>query len=262
MQYDAVGLSANDLSAGYAFFKDESLNTIPFVSANIYDEAGIPVFQPYILKTSGSQQIMVTGLTGTGPETFDNLNIRDWRTCFAEIMRTAPTGNSIYVVLSSLSKADNISLLEEFPMVDVVISASRVFPRVPVTVTGTTLVARSGDQGKYLGRLDIDWRGNFDWGRAEPGRRQTLSDKIRTTDWYIEEFSKQQQHERVKKLQAARKQLEQQLADLPSDIEDGDKQVLNGYKFTSIPIVPGNRPDHIQAIVEEITRGIKEYNDR
>lgn len=69
MKYDAVNVSYQDLGAGLKFLRqEETTPSLPFVSANILDAAGQPIFKPYRvalaeLRNGDAVQVGIIGVT-------------------------------------------------------------------------------------------------------------------------------------------------------------------------------------------------------
>ena len=98
---------------------------------------------------------------------------------------------NLIVVLSSLSKEMNVTLLKEFPDIDFIISTDKQ-RRAPTRVKDAYILS-SGDKGKYLGNLDISLNSSErPLGLKDIGRKRKLESTLSWTKRSISQLKQTQ----------------------------------------------------------------------
>jgi hypothetical protein len=168
--YDAVAVGPTDLAAGVEFLKRSGPRDFPWLSANLRDKKGIPIFPATRIIKRGAIDIGILGLTGP-QATALGTQVVDWRAVLPEQLDRLGKECQLVIVLSSLPAGDNIEIAKEYPQVQILIAAGQQQPdKALPRVENGTLVTQTLNQGKTLGVLDLDWApGNgWDMGPAEP----------------------------------------------------------------------------------------------
>lgn len=227
------------------------------------------VFKPYIIKEFGRTKIGIIGLSDSGNRSFDDFIIKDWRVSLKEHLEAVEKQCDLILILSNLSKAENLELQTFSPTADIVITSRDKAANRPPKFIGPTMFSQSGNRGKYLTALELQWVKHGEWQTQGPSKLEQLNNNLKTTEWYIEEFSKQDNpnnsqppSSRILRLQAQRDTLKEQIASLKRENTAGKESIANSYNSRIIPIIPRTTPDHIQDIVREITSSINRYNQQ
>ncbi len=168
MLYDAVGVSASDLSAGTAFFRQTMDELFPWVAANVYDKNGNLLFPPHIIKQLATMTIGIIGLTGNDGHSIAGCTIGDWRESLQKEITLLENRCDILVVLSNLSESENREIQANFKQIDIIVAADRKRANIQPRAGQNSLLVQSGNRGKYLGKLDITWNGRGHWQADSP----------------------------------------------------------------------------------------------
>lgn len=161
--YDAVAVGPHDLPAGIDFLQETAAKGFPWLSANIVSADGKPVFAPFLKISKNGLTIGVIGLTGTVSALPGQIQISDWHLSIRPLLQTLSPSCDLVVVLSSLPDEDNKQVMETHPEINILISADRRLGNVHPKIVHSTLTAQVMSQGKYLGKLDIDWKKGRPW---------------------------------------------------------------------------------------------------
>ena len=173
MGYDAVAVGPLDLVAGTEFLVNKGRPAFPWISANLMDADNRPVFRPFIIKQTGQTTTGIIGLTGA-TSLPANLHTGDWHTILpAQLQILAQKCNHI-ILLSNLPKQENDEIAQRYPAIRIIISADPQFSNLSPTISNSTLITQTAQQGKYLGELDIEWGNTGTWG-ADPDKPQGTS---------------------------------------------------------------------------------------
>lgn len=218
----AVNVGATEVSFGPSFFREERNGEFPWVSSNILDEKGKPLFRPYVLKEVGGIRIGVAGVAG--PE-LDSLvrstfgggcsvddPVRSVRRVAGELSGRA----DVVVLLAAMPDEEIRSLAGENPGVCFIIGGEGGTVNPPYWI-GRIPVVYAGIDGKYLGRLELTcgkgMKGFVDSGR-ETGLRKEIDDIGRRMD-VLERARRNRPTETAEKmigeLAARKSKLEQEL---------------------------------------------------
>jgi hypothetical protein len=168
MLYDAVAVSASDLSAGAEFFRQTTNEGFPWVAANVYDKNNNLLFAPHIIKQQETMTIGIIGLTGNDGYSVAGCAIGDWREPLHKQITLLENRCDILVVLSNLSESENREVQRDFNQVDIIVAADKKNANIQPRAEQNSLLVQSGDRGKYLGKLDITWNGRGKWLAGSP----------------------------------------------------------------------------------------------
>lgn len=153
MGYDAVAVGAGDLAAGVDFLRKNA--KMPWVSANLADTEGKPLFPASLILTRGELRIGVIGLTGAVPVNQPTLRAVDWRKPLGEALNTLRGQCHLVVVLSNLGTEDNAKLVRDYPQIDLLVTADLNRGNVAPRPDEKPWVVQTMSQGKTLGVLTL-----------------------------------------------------------------------------------------------------------
>lgn len=147
---------------------------------------GEPVFKPFRKISKNGLTIGIIGLTGPGSALPGQIQIVDWSLALGPLLQTLLPSCDLIVILSSLSDEDNRQVIKTHPEVDILISADRRLGNVPPTIIENTLTAQVVSQGKYLGKLAVDWKKGRPWSRDLNQEIATLQEQLALIDRRIQ----------------------------------------------------------------------------
>lgn len=163
MAVDAVAVGPHDLAGGIDFLKNDQFKSFPWLSANLVDKHGNPLFSATKIVERGAMKIGIIGLTGPIAAPSPEIIVADWRKVLPEHLEQLAKECQLVVVLSSLSSEDNAELARQFPMLSVLITADKKQGNILPRVENNTLVTQTMSQGKYLGILNLDLTPGGSW---------------------------------------------------------------------------------------------------
>jgi 2',3'-cyclic-nucleotide 2'-phosphodiesterase (5'-nucleotidase family) len=186
MAYDAVGIAGRDLAAGLDFLlKMQSRAKFPLLSANLVrSSTDKPLFPPFIIKDAGNLRIGIIGLTGPDAGRFispgDNAVLMSWQKVLGPIVSPLAAECDLILLLSSYPLIENEKIAEEFPDIHIIIQTGYRGANSAPKLTTNSLICQTGQQGKYLGVLQVDWQPSKKWGVANV--QKYLATKTRELD--------------------------------------------------------------------------------
>ena len=243
MGYDAVAVSAIDLTAGKEFFDSSAEDHYPWISANIFDSNGKALFKPYIVKKIGGITVAVVGITGPGSQSSQWAVITDWQESLHRQLQDLDSQADMVVLLSNLPSPDIRSIVQLFPQIDLIISADRKRGNLSPYISGNSVISQTQARGKYLGQLSIEFQKSGRWYSDNSRNIEALEDRIKSVNNQINRYQKKSDKQRntagrAEKLTSVKKDLEQQLAAEKSSRMDFPDQTANRFKANFIPVKP------------------------
>ncbi|MGW8194652.1 MAG: UshA-like (seleno)protein [Desulforhopalus sp.] len=266
LHYDGVAVSAGDLRAGLDFFRQGSASSLPWLSANITSDNGALVFPAHAIKKIGNVTIGIIGLTGKSNHIPQGIIINDWQLALAEEITELEGGCDLLVVLSNLPEKEHSSIAEKFPQVNIVIGGDERGRTMQAKVVGNCLYASGGNRGKYIGRLDIQYRLHGPWRSAQSGVTVQQKKKLEAIDRQIALLQKKQEREgvdfgnRLTRMHAYRKTLAGQLREAEVDAGEATLGETNTFASTFLPVRPSTSPADMQHIVNDVKQSTATYN--
>ncbi|MBU0675363.1 MAG: hypothetical protein KJ950_12025 [Proteobacteria bacterium] len=260
--YDAVGITGQDLAAGYDFLnKIKKESNFAWLSANLYlKDSVLPLFQPFLSKMIGNQAITIIGLTGPGldgdRQLEEKIVIRPWQEILPDLLNTSKIKNTFIILLTDLDRKSCQEITELYPSINLIIQAANQDENIsPVPLNETTLLTSTGRKGKFTGLLSISWINGGRWdGRltAELSRKKIARDRV---DLLIDQYTgNPEKTELIKKLQEKRTILSAELAQLELKTSQLE-QASYSIKFSAIESTLPDAPD-VSQIVEETKRQV------
>jgi 2',3'-cyclic-nucleotide 2'-phosphodiesterase (5'-nucleotidase family) len=262
MQVDAVAVGPLDLAAGLALLQTSQKQGFPWLSANLLDQKGHPLFQPMLIKKIGKMKAGIIGLTGAVSSLPTGITRADWQTVLPALIKKTTRQCDILILLSSLSPAENQEIAQQFPALHLILAADLGSGNMNPQQVNNTLITQTDRQGKYQGILTIDWQKSGRWGKAKEEELAELRNRLSALDWQIQRMRQQtdlQQPEYIDKIAVVEKDkqaVEQQIKTLASDSANG-KPAPCSFSHTflvlqqSLPEAP-----EIKGIVTEIKQQI------
>ncbi len=186
MQVDAVAVAPLDLAAGLALLKTSQQQGFPWLSANLLDQHGHPLFQPVRIKKIGKIKAGIIGLTGAVSPLPAGVTYADWRTILPALIKKTARQCDILILLSSLTPAENQEIAQQFPALHLILAADLGSGNMNPQQVNNTLITQTDRQGKYQGILTIDWQKSGRWGKAREEELVELRNRLGALDWQIQ----------------------------------------------------------------------------
>ncbi len=138
----------------------------PLLSANLHADPALPV-QPFArFDPPGGPRIAVLGLTTkelvttTHPRNARGITMEDPMEVAAKLVPALDKEAELVIVLSHLGFAEDQTLAEQVPGIDLIVGGHNHFVFDQPKQVGDTLILQAGDRGRYLGRLDLVMEGD------------------------------------------------------------------------------------------------------
>lgn len=272
MQVDAVAVAPLDLAAGLALLKTSQQQGFPWLSANLLDEKGRPLFQPVRIKKIGKIKAGIIGLTGAVSSLPAGVTRPDWRTMLPALIKKTARQCDILILLSSLSPAENQEIARQFPALHLILAADLGSGNMNPQQVNNTLITQTDRQGKYQGILSIDWQKSGKWGKTKDEELTDLRNRLGALDWQIQRMRQRtdlQQPEYIEKIalvEKDKKTMEQQIKTMEQSLAPGS---AGGQKapcsfsntFLALQQSMAEAPE-IKAIVTEIKQQINAIHQK
>ena len=163
---DAVNVGDMDLALGIGYLKELAQKTgFPFISANLVDAGGAPIFPRYVIVKAGSKSVGIFGLigdTGDMPNrvkalTNEQASVTDAVAAANSVVEEL-TGKVDYIVALTHQVANRDWIIaRRVNGVDLVVGGhDHQRTEEPLDVDGKTLIVRAGEKGQYLGQFEVD----------------------------------------------------------------------------------------------------------
>lgn len=262
MDYDAVAISASDIDSGKKFLEETLENNFPWVSANLIDENGQLVAQPYILKTVNSLRIAIIGLTEPSQTPGQYVAV-DPTASLTTLVKELTGQSDIIILLSNLPGETNQNIASQFSDIDIIISSDKSLGKMAPKEVNNTLITQSSSRGKYLGKLEIEWNYGETWYNnrrlplAELRKRKTT---IETQLTQLINNTKSSNKKRISRLQLQQQRLTQEIESREIQESESGDLPANRHKLRFIPVQPTHSPNSIESIVVNIDKAIKEQS--
>ncbi|MEE2876592.1 MAG: hypothetical protein VX822_02255 [Candidatus Neomarinimicrobiota bacterium] len=205
---DAFNVGSKDFAAGFEFLqKMEASSDFPFISANIVDNSGKPVFKTSTILRRGGFSFGVTGAAASLPEEVSKVSLADVETTVNGVLEDLDTKTDFQIVLFNGTFKEAEAYRPKFATADYMfVSGVTDLPigKMKNPTTGPRMY-RLGKQGKSLAFVTMNVE--------TPGK--TLAD---ITELKLREEFMQRQIERMKRSDPS-KTLEELYADDPKLLE-------------------------------------------
>lgn len=271
MKVDAVAVGSLDLASGLALLKGSKQEGFPWLSANLLDEDGLPLFQPLRIKKIGKIKTGIIGLTGAVSSLPAGVILADWRTVLPELIKKTSLQCDILILLSNLSPAENQEIARQFPALDLILAADTHGGNMNPQQVNNTMITQTAAQGKYQGILSIDWNKSGRWGEAKEEVLTNLRNRVGALDWQLQRMRKRKDLlepeylEKIKQVESDRKTAAQQIERLEKALitspsaEQNQPCSLN-HNFLGLQRSLPEAPE-INAIITEIKQQINALHE-
>ncbi len=190
--YDAVGVGPLDLTGGVEFLRTSSNNGFPWISANIMDDNGKPIFKQWVDKKTQDTEIVITALTAAPHHVPTDIQIKKWQTILPDLLAqiNKDKRDPFIVLLSNLTPQENRLIAEQYSDIHLLISADQHKGNVSPQLVNGCLLTQTAKQGKYQGVLDIILGKNRQWGHNSAKQIADLQNKLGSINWQLGRLQK------------------------------------------------------------------------
>ncbi len=165
---DAVNIGELDLALGVDYLKEiQKKYDFPFVSANLVDDKGAPIFKPYVIKKVNDKNIGIFGVIGDTSEmaakvseiTKDAVTIQDPLKAAETIVKEL-TGKVDYMVaLTHQGTNRDWVIARRIKGIDLVVGGHDKQKTKEPFEADKTLIVQAGEKGQYQGLLEVTMDG-------------------------------------------------------------------------------------------------------
>lgn len=158
---DAITFGNHDFDFGLEVIERSLAAGVPWVSANVWREDGSRLAQPFFLKELAGTRVLITGVSSpetprmSFPENVAGLVFADPTTALKELLRDLAGSYDLCLVLSHLGYGEDLLLAQRIPEIHVIIGGHTHTVLDPPLKIKNTLIAQSGANAEYLGRIAI-----------------------------------------------------------------------------------------------------------
>jgi 2',3'-cyclic-nucleotide 2'-phosphodiesterase (5'-nucleotidase family) len=259
LKVDAVAVGPLDLAAGLALLQTSHKKGFPWLSANLLDQKGRPLFQTSRIKKIGKIKVGVIGMTGAVSTLPAGITRSDWQTALPSLIEKTGPQCDLLILLSSLTPAENREIALRFPTLHLILTNIQDSGNMNPQQINNTLITQTDRQGKYQGILTIDWNKSGRWGRSPEEELSSLRNRLGTLDWQIQHMLKQQesQHpdylEKIKLTERDKSNVEQQIKALEQQTKHPAKDAASSFSHNFLAL-NRNMPEssEIQTIIDRI----------
>jgi 5'-nucleotidase / UDP-sugar diphosphatase len=165
MGFQAMAIGNHEFDNGYGHLSQKlrPAASFPFLSANITNESGAPVFDTKLVKElpSAGLKVVILGLTtphattSTHPRNVTGLTFKEPAVAAEHALR-GHGDRDLVIALTHLGMDADLKLAAAFPVIDVIVGGhSHTALEQPVSA-GKTIIVQAGAYSQYLGRLDLE----------------------------------------------------------------------------------------------------------
>ena len=198
--YDVINIGQFDLCYGIKVLKSmQEAYSLPFISANVQDKDGDPVFPPYKIFEHDGASIMFVGITDLS-DAF-NYTIADPLKTLTQLYENGTFEKADLVILLADASAKFLSgFVKEYEGIDMIIAArEHTYTELPIHYRKTALI-QMGSQGKHFGIIDLHFNNDIDsWKDMTPLRFQTRSFQVAVNENVNHKSKYKRQLRRAKK---------------------------------------------------------------
>lgn len=223
------------------------------------------MFPGHVVKDFGNLAVGIIGLTGQEKSTPAGVIVGDWQTALAKEVKILEVRCDILLVLSSLPETEHQKITDTFPQIDVLISGSPRSGNSEPKISGNCLITQSGNRGKYIGKLNIEWISAGTWRADATQSLAQLKQRLISINRQINQLQQREEkqpgknRQKLDRMKAYQKTVEGEVDQATREQAD---TTSSSSRFTSsfLPVRPSTHPAPMQRIVQEIKQSINSLN--
>ena len=271
MNYTAIGTAPQDLAAGLEFLGQQQEEfSLPWLSANLRDKTGKGPLRPSLMTKVGETSVAIIGLTGeplgkASGQSSGEYRLLPWQDVLPALLKQVKKHAEMIILLSSYPEEVNREIAGRFPDIHLIVQSGTFTANKTPQLVGNTVITQVAARGKYLGRMDIDWKTGRRWSQDQDSASQLrqVRDNLDRINWRLGRIEKRSpdreglaQNSEYRKLLEERDRLTAQIAHLEQApvAEQGE---LSSYSSLFIPLKVSLPEDQeIQKIVGQTKQEI------
>jgi hypothetical protein len=165
---DAVNVGELDLVLGIDYLKKlEKEQNLPFVSANLVDEGGAPIFKPYVIKDVNGKKVGIFGTIGDTSDMASKVEeitkgaakVQDLLQVSETVVKELSDRVDFVIVLTHQKTNRNWVLARRIEGIDLIVGGHDIQKTKDLVEAGEALMVNAGEKGQYLGVLQITLNG-------------------------------------------------------------------------------------------------------
>lgn len=227
--YAGVGVGPSDMAAGIDFLRESIKGKFPWISANILDHNGKPLFQQWREKTVGDIEIVITALTATPQNVSTDIQVLSADKILPDILAQIHTKKKppFIILLSTLSHDENRRIAEHYPDINLIIGADTHKENISPLLLNNTLITQTGRQGKYQGLLEIIFGNQRHWGTDSNKQLADLQNKRGSLNWQLRRLEKKAKNaESDEKYKSTLNRLKKNKEELGREIDSAKERIV------------------------------------
>jgi peptidoglycan hydrolase CwlO-like protein len=275
LHYDAVGVGPLDLSGGIDLLRTDIGKSLPWISANILDKQGKPLFRSYINKNLQNVAIAITALTGISKRIPKDVVIAEWENVLPELLsKMEVKGKDTFIILlSTLTTAENRAIAERFPNINLIIGADSHQRNNSPKLYNNALLTQTEKQGKYQGVLEILFGTERKWGQERGKELADLQNNLGSLNWQLRRLQKRaataekkdQYTKSITRLQSEKSDLEKKIKTLQESIanEELSESEPDRFEYRFIALKKNMANDHeIEDMLKRLNQQIRQLHKK
>ena len=262
IDYDAVGVGPLDLSAGKNFILQSNDAGFPWISSNIRDHSGKPVFKEWISRQLGDTNVIITALTGATEKPIEGVSILPWRDSFPDVLaRIIKNNNNPFIILlSSLTNEENKKIAKLLPNINLIIGTDSGKMNISPYLVNNCLITQTEKQGKHVGLLEIIFGEKRVWGEDSAKILADLQNKLGSINWQLKRIEKKaakvdnkdKYRSTIIRLQGEKDELYSRIESVKKDVvQENLTGMINDQFIYSFTALKKNKPND-QPTVEKL----------
>jgi hypothetical protein len=265
MQYKAVNVGPHDIAAGIPFLQE--LDTVRWLSANYFEPSGKPVFEQYLIENMENFRVAVTGVTPPPESLSAGYLYRSWMDVLPQLIVGLAKDSDFIVLLSALSRGENIKIAQKFPEIRIILSADASHGNASPMHVNNTIITQVANQGKYLGHLALSNATGASWLHNNKDNGVIIKQQIEAITYRIARLEKISNQPRanttsIETLRSKMKELQDQLAGHEERLGQTNLPDQSSYVVDFVALTP-NIPEekNISNMEDAIQNEINVFNN-
>ncbi len=271
--YDAVGIGPLDMAGGFELLQRSAADNFPWISANIIDADGNPLFRQWISKEVQGVEVVITALTAPPKNLDQAVTIGHWESLLPDLLQQmSKEKNSPFIILlSSLTGEENRLIAEQYPAINLLLGADQHQQNLSPQVVNQTLVTQTGKQGKYQGLLEINFGTKRRWGQNREKELADLQNRLGSLNWQLRRLEKKSasgkisanQNSTMDRLRKNKDEMSAKIISLQETIDKGQSQTMlsDRYQYRFIGLKK-NMPNDIptEELLKQLNQQIRQLH--
>ncbi len=273
--YDAVGIGPLDMAAGIDFLQTEATKDFPWISANILDDHGQPLFPQWINKEVQGVQVIITALSAPPKNISPAVKVAPWESILPELMPrlTKESKTPFIILLSTLSTEENRLIAEQYPTINLLLGANQHQRNASPRLINNTLVTQTEKQGQYQGLLEINFGKQRSWGQNREKQIADLQNRLGSLNWQLQRLekksaksaSKEKYSRTIERLHKDREEITAKITSLQEAMaqEQSSDILTDQYKYRFIGLKKNLPNDaNTEKILQNLNQRIRQLHKR